>query len=68
MGTIWVAKRRPEDPKRPQHTPEEAPRGPQVEAQDRPEGPKIHPREVKDDVRNEKDGKLKNDDLLNENA
>ena len=43
-------------------------RGPQVTAQDGPEGPKMHPREVKDDVANENDGKLKNDDPLNENA
>ena len=59
-----LAKRRPEDPERPQDTHEEAPRGPQVEAQDGPEGLKMHPREVKDDVGNENDEKLKNDDPL----
>ena len=71
LGASWgqgLAKMRPEDPERPQDTPEEAPRGPQVGAQDGPEGPKMHPREVKDDVGNENDEKLKNDDLLNENA
>ena len=78
LGTSWgqgLAKRRPEDPERPQDTPEEAPRGPQAAprgsqmgAQDGPEGPKMHPREVKDDVGNENGENLKNDDPLNENA
>ena len=78
MGAFWgllraswgqgLAKRRPEDPERPQDTPEEAPRGPQVGAQEGPEGPKMHPREGKDDVGNENEEKLKNDDHLNENA
>ena len=71
MAASWdqgLAKRRPEDLERPQDTPEEAARGPQVGAQDGPEGPKMHPREVKNDIGNEKDEKLKNDDRLNENA
>ena len=70
FGASWgqgLAKRRPEDPERPQDTPEEAPRGPQVGAQDGPEGPNMHPREVKDDVGNENDEKLINDDLSMKN-
>ena len=61
LGGIFGA----EDPKKPQRT---TPRGPQVGAQEGPEGPKMHPREVKDDVGNENDEKLKNDDALNENT
>ena len=71
LGESWgqgLAKRRPEDPERPQDTPKEAPRGPQVGAQEGPEGPKMHPREGKDDVGNENEESLKNDDPLNENA
>ena len=71
LGASWgqgLAKRRPEDPERPQDTPEEAPRGPQVGAQEGPKRPKMHAREIKNDAGNENDGKLKNYDHLNENA
>ena len=63
-----LAKMRPEDPERPQDTPEEAQRRPQVGAQEGPERPKMHPREVKNDVGNDNDGNLTNDDPRDENA
>ena len=68
---LHLPKERPEDPKKPQHTPEEAPRHPsgrQEVPRRVPEGQKSTPKKIKDDVGNENDEKLKNDDLLNENA